>query len=151
MGGSIPVDKLAPKFADATLETITVMGVRPIAQKLNIKNTNGLLYRTIEEMITNEAKKKEFHDTLTAFYMWVFGGGSPNKPKQNALFQPEVKDKSGKNKSMFDFTPEEKKKIETDPAVKSATKGTGLDVSSILASITGGSSAAGGKTPITGA
>ena len=49
-GGSIPVNKLSEKLADATIEVVTVMGVRPLAEKLGVKDTNGLIYRTIEEM-----------------------------------------------------------------------------------------------------
>jgi hypothetical protein len=147
-GGSIPVEKFAPKLADATIETLVTMGVRPTAQKLKVEDTNGLIYRTIEEMITNETKKKEFHDVLTGLYSWMLGGGSPTGGKKNSLFQPIVKDKSGNPKSMFNFTPEEQKKIATDPAVKSATQGGALRVEDILANITGG---AGAKTPIPGA
>jgi hypothetical protein len=149
MGGSIPVNKLAPKLADATMETITVMGVRPIAEKLNVKDTNGLIYRTIEEMITNEIKKKEFHDTLVTFWTWVLGGGSPSSPNKTALFKPEVKGKEGKG--IFDFTPSEEKKISSDPAVKSIAQQTGgMKVSDILSSLTGGSPTSGGKDLVGG-
>ena len=143
-GGSIPVSKLAPKLADATLETVTTMGVRPLAEKLGVKDTNGLIYRTIEEMITNESKKKEFHDTVSTFWTWVLGGGSPSSPNKNALFKPEMKDKE--SKGFFDFSPAEEKKIASDPAVKSLSKETGgMKVSDILSNLTGGSQTSGGK------
>ena len=145
MGGSIPVNKMAPKLADATMETITTMGVRPLAEKLGVKDTNGLIYRTIEEMITNETKKREFHDTLVTFWTWVLGGGSPSSPKKTALFKPELEGGS-KTKGLFDFTPAEEKKIASDPAFKSAvTQQSGMGISDILSNLTGGSPSSGGK------
>jgi len=148
-GGKIPVNKFAEKLAEATIEVVTVIGVRPLADKMGVKNTNGLIYRTIEEMITNESKKKEFLDTLTVFWTWVLGGGSPSSPKKNSLFKPEVKGKD--TSSIFDFTPSEEKKIASDPAVKSlAQQSGGMKVSDILSSITGGSPTSGGKGLIGG-
>ena len=149
-GGSIPVEKFAPKLADATMETIVTMGVRPTAQKLGIENTNGLIYRTIEEMITNETKKKEFRDVLVSIYTWVLGGGSPGSSKSSSMFRPIVKDKSGNTKNIFSFTPEEQKKIASDPAVKGATQTGALTLDDILANLTGGSTTSGGKSTITG-
>ena len=149
MGGSIPVNKMAPKLADATLETVTAMGVRPLAEKLGVKDTNGLIYRTIEEMITNETKKREFHDTLVTFWTWVLGGGSPRSPKKTALFKPELE--GDKSKGFFDFTPSEEKKIASDPAFKSAMSQQGaMGVSDILSSMTGGSPSSGGKSLLGG-
>lgn len=149
MGGSIPVNKMAPKLADATLETVTTMGVRPLAEKLGVKDTNGLIYRTIEEMITNETKKREFHDTLVTFWTWVLGGGSPRSPKKTALFKPELE--GDKSKGFFDFTPSEEKKIASDPAFKSAMSQQGaMGVSDILSSMTGGSPSSGGKSLLGG-
>jgi hypothetical protein len=149
-GGSIPVNKLSEKLADATIEVVTVMGVRPLAEKLGVKDTNGLIYRTIEEMITNESKKEEFHDTLTMFWSWVLGGGSPSSPNKTALFKPELKGKEAKS-SIFDFTSSEEKKLASDPAIKSISQQTGgMKVSDILSSLTGGSPTSGGKGLIGG-
>lgn len=149
-GGSIPVEKFAPKLADATMETLVTMGVRPTAEKLGVKDTNGLVYRTIEEMITNETKKKEFRDFLVIMYSWMLGGGGSGSSGKNSMFKPVVKDKSGNPKSMFSFTPEEQKKMASDPAVKNATQSGGLKFDDILANLTGGSSAPGGKATTTG-
>jgi hypothetical protein len=149
MGGSIPVSKMAPKLADATLETVTAMGVRPLAEKLGVRDTNGLIYRTIEEMITNETKKREFKDTLTSFWNWILGGGSPNLPKRTAMFKPEIEEKS--KKGFFDFTSSEKRKIASDPAVKSVLSQTKeMGVSDILSNLTGGSPSSGGKSLLGG-
>lgn len=150
IGGSIPVNKMAPKLADATMETITAMGVRPLAEKIGVKDTNGLIYRTIEEMITNETKKREFQDTLVTFWTWILGGGSPKSPKKNALFNPGI-EKGNKVKGIFDFTPSEEKKINSDPDFKSAlSQQSGMGVSDILSNLTGGSPSSGGKRIIGG-
>jgi hypothetical protein len=142
-GGNIPTNKFAEKLADATFEVLTVMGVRPLAEKLGVDNTNGLIYRTIEEMFTNEAKKREFRDSLVTAWTWILGG-----TKNTSMLRPEGK---GGIKDIFDFTPSEKRKIASDPAIKSLTKGSeGMKVSDILSSLTGGSPTSGGKSLIGG-
>lgn len=133
-GQTIPVSKLAPKLSDATMESIIEIGLDPIAEKMGVDDTNGLIYKTIREMISNETKKKEFKDTLVLFWTWVLGGGSPKSPKKGALFQPSNKKSV---KSILSFTPEEKKKIASDPAVKSAAKEQSLKVSDILKDLSG--------------
>ncbi len=144
-GGSIPVSKISEKLADATFEVLTVMGVRPLAEKLGVNDTNGLIYRTIEEMFTNETKKKEFRGSLVTAWIWILGGG-PGSSKDTSMFK--IGGKKGL-KNVFDFTPSEEKKITSDPAVKSLTGGAeGMKVSDILSSLTGGSLTSGGKSLI---
>lgn len=151
-GGSIPVDKFAPKLADATFELLTVEGVRPIARKILGENfnTNGLLYRTIEEMITNETKKKEFKEFLTDAWIWALGGGTPGKSNKSTMFQVGAGNKSSKVKNIFDFTPEEKKKIASDPAVKKATREGSLTLDDILSNLSGGELGSGTRGTTTG-
>lgn len=151
MGDGIPASKLAPKFADATFELFAAEGIRPLAKKFMGEdfNTNGLLYRTLEEMITNQAKQEEFKKSLVSFWTWVFTGGGSSP--QASLFQPMSKDKQGNVKSGFTFTPAEQKKIASDPAVKNATKSGALSVQDILSSLTGGAAGEGSRAMASGA
>jgi hypothetical protein len=56
---------LAPKAADATIEFLTEKGLDGIATDLKIE-TDGWIYRTISEMLSNEARRKDFRQMLDA-------------------------------------------------------------------------------------
>lgn len=67
---------LAPKAADATIEFLTEKGLDGIATDLKIE-TDGWIYRTISEMLSNEARRKDFRQMLEDFYLSAFNGFSP--------------------------------------------------------------------------
>lgn len=67
---------LAPKAADATIEFLTEKGLDGIATDLKIE-TDGWIYRTISEMLSNEARRKDFRQMLEDFYLAAFNGFSP--------------------------------------------------------------------------
>jgi hypothetical protein len=64
---------LAPKAADATIEFLTEKGLDGIATDLEIE-TDGWIYRTISEMLSNEARRKDFRQMLESFYLSAFNG-----------------------------------------------------------------------------
>lgn len=67
---------LAPKAADATIEFLTEKGLDGIAKDLKIE-TDGWIYRTISEMLSNEARRKDFRQMLEDFYLSAFNGFQP--------------------------------------------------------------------------
>ena len=67
---------LAPKAADATIEFLTEKGLDGIATDLKIE-TDGWIYRTISEMLSNEARRKDFRQMLEDFYLSAFNGFAP--------------------------------------------------------------------------
>lgn len=97
----------APKAAEATIEFLTEKGVDGIAKDLGVTDTNGYLYRTISEMLTNQTKKAGFTKTLENFYLSLFGG-LPQSSMDD--FKKSLK-------------PEEKAKLENDLVAKAKTKG----------------------------
>ena len=77
--GNITVRDLAPKMADATFATLSDMGVEGIAARLLKMDPNkkqGLIYKLIKELISNQASKNDFRETLVSFWTWALGGGS---------------------------------------------------------------------------
>jgi hypothetical protein len=136
--GEISVKTIAPKLADVTMETLTELGVDGIATRLKIEDKNGWVYRTVKEMISNSAKKAEFRENILNFWTMILSSmaGGENK-------SPFSQVKSG-GKNPFSLTPSDEKKISSDPSVKQAAEKSGMDVSSILKGIMGGSSNPGG-------
>lgn len=131
--GEISVKTIAPKLADVTMETLTELGVDGIATRLKIKDKNGWIYRTIKEMISNSAKKAEFRENILNFWIMILSSiaGGENKSPFAAVNQ------GGKNP--FALNPSDEKKLSSDPAIKQAAEKSGMDVSSILKGIMGGS------------
>jgi len=115
------------------METLTELGVDGIATRLKIEDKNGWIYRTVKEMISNSAKKAEFRENILNFWVMILSSiaGGENK-------SPFAQIKSG-SKNPFSLTPAEEKKISSDPSVKQAAEKSGMDVTSILKGIMGGS------------
>jgi len=84
-------------------------------------------------MISNSAKKAEFRENILNFWVMILSSiaGGENK-------SPFAQIKSG-SKNPFSLTPAEEKKISSDPSVKQAAEKSGMDVTSILKGIMGGS------------
>ena len=129
--GGISVKTIAPKLTDVTMETITELGVDGLADRFKIQDKNGWIYRTIKEMISNSAKQATFRENILNFWTMILTSiaGGENK-------DPFAKVKAGKNP--FELTPDEEKKISTNPAVKQAAEKSGMDVTSILKGMMGG-------------
>jgi hypothetical protein len=128
-GGYMPADKLAPKLADATIETFTELGIDGIAGKMSANlDKSGLVYRAFKEMISNQTRKADFRENLIAMWTWILTAGSSSGSQSS-------------KKDAFSFTKEEAKKIANDPAVKKEIKNSGAsasDVTDMLKSFTGG-------------
>jgi hypothetical protein len=128
-GGEMPVDKLAPKLADATIETFTELGIDGIAGKMNSNlDKSGLIYRSFKEMISNQARKEDFRKSLITMWTWVLSVGSSGSSSSS----------NSKNKNPFSFTQKEAKILANDPAIKQ--KSGAMD---IMQSLVGGNSATG--------
>ena len=129
--GGISVKTLAPKLTDVTMETITELGVDGLSTRFGIEDKNGWVYRTIKEMISNSAMQATFRESILNFWTMILTSiaGGENK-------SPFAQVKSGKNP--FELTPDEEKKISTNPAVKQAEEKSGMDVTSILKGMMGG-------------
>lgn len=134
--GGISVKTIAPKLTDVTMETITELGVDGIVDRFTKKeypiDKNGWVYRTIKEMVSNSAKQVTFRENILNFWTMILTSiaGGENK-------SPFAQIKSGKNP--FELTPDEEKKISSDPAVKQAAEKSGMDITSVLKGIMGGS------------
>ena len=115
------------------METLTEMGVDGIATRLKIEDKNGWVYRTIKEMISNSAKQATFRENILNFWTMILSSiaGGENKSPFVAAGQ------GGKNP--FALNPSDEKKLSSDPAIKQAAEKSGMDVSSILKGIMGGS------------
>ena len=128
-GGFLPVEKLAPKLADATIETLTELGIDGIAGKMNTElDKSGLVYRSFKEMLSNQTRKADFRENLINMWTSILTVGSS-------------KESQSKGKDAFSFTREEAKKIANDPAVKQEIKNSGSstsDVTDMIKSFTGG-------------
>jgi hypothetical protein len=85
---------LAPKAADATIEFLTDVGLDGVAEKLGIEPT-GYIYRTINEMISNETKRKGFRENLEVFYLNLFSSLSFSDGKFGNTFSSSEKNKIG--------------------------------------------------------
>ena len=123
----MPVSKIAPKLADATMEVITKEGIDGIARKMNSSlDESGLIYRAFEEMISNQSRKSDFRENLVTMWTWILTAGSGG-------FSGSSK------KSPLAFTKAEAKTIANDPAVKKE----GFNIGDIMKSFTGGNPATG--------
>lgn len=64
---------LAPKMADATIEFLAEKGLDGIAQDLHIE-PSGWIYRTLSEIVSNQARRENFREMLVGFYLQAFNG-----------------------------------------------------------------------------
>ena len=132
--GKVQVKDLAPKLADATIATLTDLGVEGVATrllKMDEPQRDGLVYKMIKEMISNEASKKEFRNNLVGIWTWILGGGSPSASNQPSPF--------GVISSQ-----------DTKPNSQMASSKTPTSWESILGKITGGESSPSGRGNLTG-
>jgi len=124
-GGSFPASKIAPKLADATIETITEMGIDGITSKMSSSlDKSGLIYRSFKELISNQARKAEFRENLITMWTWILTAGGPS---------------SSSKKKPFTLSKTEAKTLAKDPSLK----GQGLNMSDLIKSFTGGNPATG--------
>lgn len=79
--GKVNAKYLAPKAADATIEFLTEKGLDGIATEIGIE-PNGLMYRTISELLTNEIKRENFRKNLGEFYLDAFNGFKDADPAE---------------------------------------------------------------------
>ncbi len=110
---------LAPKAADATIEFLTEKGLDGIATDLKIE-TDGWIYRTISEMLSNEARRKDFRQTLENFYLSAFNGFTPIgtdeftkslSPSEQSEFTSSLKGMAKKSGKDIDIPSQEKPNI----------------------------------------
>jgi hypothetical protein len=98
---------LAPKAANATMEFLVENGFNDVAKALGVTDTNGYVYRTIQEGLVNEVTRKDFAKRLESFYLMLFGG----VPEQSVeIFQKSLK-------------PQEKTKLQNDLVTKAKSAG----------------------------
>ena len=111
ISGEISVRDMAPKLADATIETISDMGIDGIATKFKIEDKNGWIYRTLKEMLSNQTRQADFRETLVGLWTWILGGASSGA-------KSAFPNTTGKNP--LTVTPQEAQKLAADPAVQKA-------------------------------
>jgi hypothetical protein len=122
-GGDFPVSKIAPKLADATIETLTELGIDGITTKISSTlDKNGLIYRALKEMISNQSRKAEFRENLISIYTSILTAGK--------------KGLSSSKKNPFAFTPSEAKTLASDPALKQKSS-PGSGIMDFMQSLTG--------------
>jgi len=111
ISGEINVRDMAPKLADATIETITEMGIDGIATRFKVDDKNGWIYRTLKEMLSNQTRQADLRENLVGLWTWVLGGASSGS-------QSAFPNTTGKNP--LSVTPQEAQKLAADPAVQRA-------------------------------
>ena len=79
--GKASAPYLAPKAAQATMEFLIEKGFDGVAEALGIEK-EGLIYRTVSEMLSNEASRANFKNNLEKFYLEIFGGLEPTSVEQ---------------------------------------------------------------------
>lgn len=92
--GKVDAKYLAPKAADATIEFLNEKGLDGVAKDLKI-DPNGYIYRTISEMLSNEARRSNFRDSLERFYLSTFNSLSFSDGEFGSTFSPNEKNKLG--------------------------------------------------------
>ena len=111
ISGEINVRDMAPKLADATIETISDMGIDGIATKFKVEDKNGWIYRTLKEMLSNQTRQADFRETLVGLWTWILGGASSGA-------KTAFSGTAGKNP--LTVTPQEAQKLASNPAVQRA-------------------------------
>ena len=138
ISGEINVRDMAPKLADATIETISEMGIDGIATRFKVEDKNGWIYRTLKEMISNQTRQADFRETLVGLWTWVLGGASSGS-------QSAFPNTTGKNP--LTVTPREAQKLADDPAVQKAAAQSNTNPMDLINSLLGGTP---GRGPVTG-
>lgn len=107
---------LAPKAADATIEFLTEKGLDGIAKDLKIE-TDGWIYRTVSEMLSNEVRRKDFRQMLENFYLSAFNGFEPIgteeftkslTPSEQSKFSSSIENMAKKSGKEINVTAKEK-------------------------------------------
>jgi hypothetical protein len=129
ISGEISVRDMAPKLADATIETISDMGIDGIATKFKVEDKNGWIYRTIKEMLSNQTRQADFRETLVGLWTWVLGGSSSGS-------QSAFPNTTGKNP--LTVTPQEAQKLASNPAVQRAADKSNTNPMDLISNLLGG-------------
>ena len=129
ISGEINVRDMAPKLADATIETISEMGLDGIATRFKVEDKNGWIYRTLKEMISNQTRQADFRETLVGLWTWVLGGASSGS-------QSAFPNTTGKNP--LTVTPQEAQKLAANPAVQKAAAQSNTNPMDLISSLIGG-------------
>ena len=111
ISGEINVRDMAPKLADATIETISEMGIDGIATRFKVEDKEGWIYRTLKEMISNQTRQADLRENLVGLWTWVLGGASSGA-------KTAFSGTTGKNP--LTVTPQEAQKLAANPAVQKA-------------------------------
>ena len=129
ISGEISVRDMAPKLADATIETISEMGIDGIATRFKVEDKNGWIYRTLKEMLSNQTRQADLRKTLVELWTWVLGGSSSGS-------QSAFPNTTGKNP--LTVTPQEAQKLAANPAVQKAAAQSNTNPMDLINSILGG-------------
>jgi len=129
ISGEISVRDMAPKLADATIETISEMGIDGIATRFKVDDKNGWIYRTLKEMISNQTRQADFRETLVGLWTWILGGASSGS-------QSAFPNTTGKNP--LTVTPQEAQKLAANPAVQKAAAQSNTNPMDLISSLYGG-------------
>ena len=129
ISGEISVRDMAPKLADATIETISDMGIDGIATKFKIEDKNGWIYRTLKEMLSNQTRQADFRETLVGLWTWILGGASSGA-------KTAFSGTAGKNP--LTVTPQEAQKLASNPAVQRAADKSNTNPMDLISNLLGG-------------
>ena len=129
ISGEISVRDMAPKLADATIETISEMGIDGIATRFKVEDKNGWIYRTLKEMLSNQTRQADLRKTLVELWTWVLGGSSSGS-------QSAFPNTAGKNP--LSVTPQEAQKLASNPAVQRAADKSNTNPMDLISSLLGG-------------
>ena len=120
---------MAPKLADATIETISEMGIDGIATRFKVEDKNGWIYRTLKEMLSNQTRQTDLRKTLVELWTWVLGGASSGS-------QSAFPGTTGKNP--LSVTPQEAQKLAANPAVQKAAAQSNTNPMDLISNLLGG-------------
>jgi hypothetical protein len=129
ISGEISVRDMAPKLADATIETISEMGIDGIATRFKVEDKNGWIYRTLKEMLSNQTRQADLRKTLVELWTWVLGGSSSGS-------QSAFPNTMGKNP--LSVTPQEAQKLASNPAVQRAADKSNTNPMDLISNLLGG-------------
>ena len=129
ISGEISVRDMAPKLADATIETISEMGIDGIATRFKVEDKNGWIYRTLKEMLSNQTRQADLRKTLVELWTWVLGGSSSGS-------QSAFPNTTGKNP--LSVTPQEAQKLASNPAVQRAADKSNTNPMDLISNLLGG-------------
>jgi hypothetical protein len=129
ISGEISVRDMAPKLADATIETISEMGIDGLATRFKVDDKNGWIYRTLKEMLSNQTRQADLRKTLVELWTWVLGGSSSGS-------QSAFPNTTGKNP--LTVTPQEAQKLASNPAVQRAADKSNTNPMDLISNLLGG-------------